>query len=441
MDEHNLFAMENDLNTDWPRFLVMEDSVKDSDALKKLSPFAISKGIIGLAGEPKSVKKTSFGLLIEVVKKCHADCLLKTEVMANIPVKVSPHRTLNTVKGVIRCKEVRGMPEAEIAKELHDQFVTDVKRIYIHRRQTPTDTYILTFGKTDLPSAIKVGYMNVKVNPYIPNPLRCYKCQDYGHGSDKCTHKERCSRCGQGHSRQNCTVDEPHCVHCSLNHETSDRECNRYKQEKQIQRIKVMEKLSFPEARKRVLATTAKPTYAAAVSSTVKVQVSEQETQTTIYWVLGDKPSNTPPAPKQKKKQKSKDASSSTEAESLEESIQQNAASPGKSSKNTATATTLSATAAASTAVAAEKSSQDRFDILRNYAAEFKPDSPLANLTRSRSINELSGTTSTEIGPSPASEKSTKHAKQFPLGTNKEKGTKDRDKFIPSHRVKGPNKK
>ena len=121
---------ENDLNIDWPRFLVMQDSVKDSAALKKLSPFAISKGLIGIAGEPKSVKKTSFGLLIEVSKKSHADNLLKTEAFANIPVKVTPHRTLNIVKGVIRCREMSGMSETEIAKELHDQSVTDVKRIF-----------------------------------------------------------------------------------------------------------------------------------------------------------------------------------------------------------------------------------------------------------------------------------------------------------------------
>ena len=409
---------ENDLNIDWPRFLVMQDSVKDSAALKKLSPFAISKGLIGIAGEPKSVKKTSFGLLIEVSKKSHADNLLKTEAFANIPVKVTPHRTLNIVKGVIRCREMSGMSEAEIAKELHDQSVTDVKRIFIHRRQTPTDTYILTFSKTELPTAIKVGYMNVKVNPYIPNPLRCYKCQEYGHGSDKCTREEKCSRCGQGHSRQNCTADEPHCVHCSLNHETSDRGCQRYQQEKLIQKLKVTEKISFPEARKRVLTNTDKPTYAATVSKapivskTIKVQVSEQETQTALYWVVGDKPSNTPPSPKPK----TAEASINTEAKSTEEPTQQD-----------------DATSAAQ--------STDRFDLLKKYAAEVNPSSPILNwqsATKSKSTSELPAINS-EVGPTPPpSVKPKTSGIKFPL-TPKLNNSKDKSiKTAPRTKVSGP---
>ena len=39
----------------WPRFLVI--GWPNDEALKKLLPFAIQKGLEGLAGEPKSVKE------------------------------------------------------------------------------------------------------------------------------------------------------------------------------------------------------------------------------------------------------------------------------------------------------------------------------------------------------------------------------------------------
>ena len=39
--------------SNWPRFLVVSSTVEG--ALNKLSPFAIQKAIVGLAGEPKSV--------------------------------------------------------------------------------------------------------------------------------------------------------------------------------------------------------------------------------------------------------------------------------------------------------------------------------------------------------------------------------------------------
>ena len=53
------------------RFLVIGSS--NDKALKKLSPFAIQKGLEGLAGEPKSVKKLRSGsLLIECATERHS---------------------------------------------------------------------------------------------------------------------------------------------------------------------------------------------------------------------------------------------------------------------------------------------------------------------------------------------------------------------------------
>ena len=64
--------------------------------------FAIQKGIEGLVGEPKNIKRLRSGdLLIEVDRETYSTKLLAIKEIAGIPVKVSPHRTLNTSKGVI----------------------------------------------------------------------------------------------------------------------------------------------------------------------------------------------------------------------------------------------------------------------------------------------------------------------------------------------------
>ena len=42
-------------SSNWPRFLII-NSIEDG-ALTKLSPFAVQKAIVGLAGEPISVKQ------------------------------------------------------------------------------------------------------------------------------------------------------------------------------------------------------------------------------------------------------------------------------------------------------------------------------------------------------------------------------------------------
>ena len=86
----------------WPRFLIISST--EDGALTKLSSFAIQKAIVGLAGEPKSVKEIKIGLLVECTSEKHSSCLLKLNTFCNIPVKVSPHSSVNFSNGVIRCK-------------------------------------------------------------------------------------------------------------------------------------------------------------------------------------------------------------------------------------------------------------------------------------------------------------------------------------------------
>ena len=41
----------------------------------------------------------------------------------------------------------------------------------------PTNTIVLTFCKSTLPKSIKAGYLNIPVEPFVPNPLRCFRCK------------------------------------------------------------------------------------------------------------------------------------------------------------------------------------------------------------------------------------------------------------------------
>ena len=277
----------------WPRFLVMQDG-EDSDALARLSPFALAKGIKGLAGDPKSVKKIKQGYLLEVCLKSHCDLLLRSTTLANVPIKVSAHRTLNSSKGVIYCSGLTELEEESIAAELAKQLVTDVQRIKTDRGTKKTNLYILTFSTPRLPEEIKVGHLNVKVKMYIPNPLRCYKCQEYGHGANRCTKKERCFRCGEHHQSTVCTADQPSCFHCSGKHTTADRNCPTYKVQKEIVALKHKENITFFEAKKRVVATAANPvSYAEVLQRKVSV-----ETQTNLTWTHdGGSPTPWEPSP------------------------------------------------------------------------------------------------------------------------------------------------
>lgn len=260
----------------WPSWLLI-DAADESRPLSGLSPFAIAKGIKGLSGEPKSITKLRNGsLLVECATQLHSNMLLKSTSLIDRPIRVSPHRTLNSSKGVIRCRDLRGVSEAEMKTELASQGVTDVYRVLVRKgeERVPTDTFFLTFCKTTLPRSIKVGYLQVTVSLYVPSPLRCFKCQKFGHVRDRCKEEEKCGVCSKAVHEGECNSPAL-CVNCGGNHPSSSKNCPTWHKEKEIQRIKTEQRIPFFEARKIIEAQQPRQgmSYASVVKSTVSVGV------------------------------------------------------------------------------------------------------------------------------------------------------------------------
>ena len=110
----------------------------------------------------------------------------------------------------------------------------------------------MTFAKSQIPNDLKVGYNLIKVNPYLPNPLRCYNCQRFGHHEPNCAKTAICKTCGESDADNlelSCTKP-PKCANCQGNHSDS-RDCMVWKREKEINTIKYTT-ISFPEACKIV---------------------------------------------------------------------------------------------------------------------------------------------------------------------------------------------
>ena len=49
--------------------------------------------------------------------------------------------------------------------------------------KVPTNTLFLTFNTPYLPKEITVGYLKVNVALFVPNPMRCFNCNKFGHTS------------------------------------------------------------------------------------------------------------------------------------------------------------------------------------------------------------------------------------------------------------------
>ena len=283
----------------WPRFLVIQ-GIDEENTLKQLSPFAIAKGIQGIAGEPKQITRLRSGdLLIEVGQRSHANNLLKATMLVNIPIKVSAHNTLNTRKGVIKCNDLKFVSEAEILEGLSQQKVKEVKHIKIMKdgNRLPTGTIILTFDTTKLPQEVKVGYLNVPVAVYVPNPMRCFQCQRFGHHQSNCKNNKMCAVCGkESHGDEKSCTEPAHCINCNGDHPSFSKKCPKWVEEKEIQTIKCQQNIPYKDARK-IVENRESPnlpnSYAGAVG---RIHCKSTMVQTDFTWLNAQNPRKlTPP--------------------------------------------------------------------------------------------------------------------------------------------------
>ena len=123
----------------------------------------MQKGFQAIAGTPKSTKSLRVGsFLVERSRKTQAENLLKIVNFVDRPVHVSVHKTLNSSRGVIRCRELFDMSEIDIRDELKTQGVVEVYRVTVKKegKVIPTNTLFLTFNRPDVPKEILVGYLS-----------------------------------------------------------------------------------------------------------------------------------------------------------------------------------------------------------------------------------------------------------------------------------------
>ena len=283
-----LHISEDESDSSFPRFLVIAS--KDATPIK-YSIFAVQKFIQCGVGEVKEAKKLRNGtVLLEVKTKQQATKALDMTVWFDTEITVTPHRSLNTCRGVIRCRDLRECDDAEVLSGLASQGVTALK--HIMRRNgditEPTNTFILTFSAPTPPKFVRAAYMRIPVELFVPNPLRCFKCQRYGHGRSSCQRPAVCARCGSGEHEDTDCHATPHCTNCGGSHTSYSKECPEWSKQKAITQVKFERNISFGEAKEIVqkqyvsghaALSGDSVSYAKATASTLKVP-SKRSTQT-----------------------------------------------------------------------------------------------------------------------------------------------------------------
>ena len=173
----------------------------------------------------------------------------------------------------------------------------EVHRVTVKEEEKviPTKSLFLTFNRPNIPKEIVIGYLKVKVDLFVPNPLRYLNSNKFGHTSQRCRTTAKCQQRGKVKHEEQC--DGPLiCSNCKGLHVVSAKHCPIWKEE-EIQRIRVEKHISFPEARQLVEATFSSngftPTVSFADVVNRKKSVKSVVCQTDLTWVSSDTPVQT----------------------------------------------------------------------------------------------------------------------------------------------------
>lgn len=234
----------------WPRYLVIKPDGEES--FKTVSPFAINKCITQTVGPLKNVRKLQSGcLMVECETKQQSDKALTCKSLCGFTVTVEPHRFLNYSRGVITCRDLIYATDDEIKDGMKSQGVIDVRRFLRKEGETltQTGTFLLTFNRPELPESVNAAYHRLKIRPYYPPPLRCFKCQKFGHPSARCTQTDETCFCGHPkHESLPCPKPKK-CPNCGLDHEARSKECKILKIEKEVQVLRTQNRdMSYRQA-------------------------------------------------------------------------------------------------------------------------------------------------------------------------------------------------
>ena len=255
-------------------------------SFRSINVFWPQKQIAAICGADAQVEieaPANGTLVIKTNSRKATKALLKTTKFCNKQVSITLHTSRNTSKGTVFAPELRHMTEEEIHADLKGDGVTHIRRITSFRdgQRRDTSLLVLTFDTTTLPEKINIGWLRKEVRVFIPNPLRCFKCQRFGHGSSSCRQTARCQRCGDSpHDGSDCKTPLK-CLSCgSEDHSVSSTQCPIWKKEKSICELKATSGMSYPEARRQINAQTKTPTPGTSYAQAVRTSTASSSTQT-----------------------------------------------------------------------------------------------------------------------------------------------------------------
>lgn len=241
------------------------------------NPFTVAKTVQMNAGKIASAYNENRGMtmVLKVRSEKQAQQLKKiNKLIDGTEVVVTDHPTLNQTRCVVSCGQSIGMTEAQLVEELKEQGVTGVRKFtrMVNGTRTETASMVLTIQGTVKPEFIYFGFQRCEARLYIPSPMLCYNCYEFGHSKMKCGNAPVCRHCSTTHEQQT-DAEGRHscqkpafCKNCQGKHGPGSKDCPRYKEEAEIAKLRTEQKISFAEAKQKIAAKSSTTSFSATVT-------------------------------------------------------------------------------------------------------------------------------------------------------------------------------
>ena len=129
----------------------------------------------------------------------------------------------------------------------------------IQDKRTDTESVIIVYNSEIVfPSYLYLGYRRLNVKQFIglPQPVRCYKCQRFGHISKNCRGKLKCPFCSDNHSYDQCqnrgNTCNRKCSNCGGSHSAGFKGCPVFMKAQEIKEFSHQKKITYAEATKQI---------------------------------------------------------------------------------------------------------------------------------------------------------------------------------------------
>ena len=203
--------------------------------------------------KPNTDFPTAYSALVALEQE-KKDLAVATKVTQRSTFLLTP-KTVDTAKFLFSVKLLstnklvdleRLIPEEEIKKTILVGFpmefpvdilldipnITSAKRLVSRLTKLETRQILLSV-KGEIPNTFEIRNLgSFKTRTYIPEPLRCFKCQRFGHHKEQCRAPARCAICSKLHDTSQCLEKykkgenvQAKCPNCQSHHHAWSLKC------------------------------------------------------------------------------------------------------------------------------------------------------------------------------------------------------------------------